>query len=591
MSSAYVISNNLELRQLTAGRLIATTDTGRLKVADDLDVKSVLSASLGSPGGIATLDDNGSIPPEQLANISFPNAKGTLIVGDGTSSVDFGAGADGAILRANSATQVGLEWDASGIDHLTDVTNAGTNTHAQLDAFVDSRGQMNGLATLDGTGNVPLTQLGNAPAGYTPPVTKGSITTGDDTNSVVLAVGTNNQVLTVDLTANTGLVYRAVDHANLTNGGTNTHAQLDAFVASSGQPNGLATLDGTGNVPLTQLGNVPAGDTLPITKGVIVTGDGSASVDLLVGADDLVLTADSATSTGLAYKAVDHVNLVNKGTNTHAQIDSTLADHETRIGTAETGILARQLTSEKGQADGYASLDSTGNVPLNQLGNVPAGSALPVTKGVIITGDGTNSVNLSPGTENQVLTVVAADPNGIAYRQVDHVNLANAGTNTHAQLDAFVSSKAQADGLASLDSGGQVPASQLGNVSAVAGAIIVEASFTGAGTFQLWELGGFDAGYSVSGNIHAQVSAMGTSNTGSGNWLLWAPYLSGVLGVIDPTPQIVLANRVAGSFASGSAELVTAENVPEIRLMVTQTADTTWRAIIHSNAARRDAIP
>ncbi len=32
-----------------------------------------------------------------------------------------------------------------------------------------------------------------------------------------------------------------------------------------------------------------------------------------------------------------------------------------------------QLTSAKGQADGYASLDGTGNVPLDQLGNVSGG--------------------------------------------------------------------------------------------------------------------------------------------------------------------------------------------------------------------------
>ena len=38
----------------------------------------------------------------------------------------------------------------------------------------------------------------------------------------------------------------------------------------------------------------------------------------------------------------------------------------------------------------------------------------------------------------------------------DHVNLANKGTNTHAQIDTFVSSKAAASGLASLDAGSLV---------------------------------------------------------------------------------------------------------------------------------------
>lgn len=43
------------------------------------------------------------------------------------------------------------------------------------------------------------------------------------------------------------------------------------------------------------------------------------------------------------------------------------------------------------------------------------------------------------------------DHNGGDGAQIDHVNLANKGSNTHAQLDTFVSSKAAASGLASLD--------------------------------------------------------------------------------------------------------------------------------------------
>ena len=45
-------------------------------------------------------------------------------------------------------------------------------------------------------------------------------------------------------------------------------------------------------------------------------------------------------------------------------------------GSIQTGAISAaggELTSHKGQPGGYASLDNTGNVPLDELGNVPGG--------------------------------------------------------------------------------------------------------------------------------------------------------------------------------------------------------------------------
>jgi hypothetical protein len=154
-----------------------------------------------------------------------------------------------------------------------------------------------------------------------------------------------------------------------------------------------------------------------------------------------VFYPDATAPTGVSAAQVDHTTLLNKGTNTHVQIDAFVAS--------------------KGQANGLATLDGTGNVPVSQLGNA---CAPPVTKGVIITGDGTASKNLPPGATNQLLTADTSATNGIKWAQGDHTTLANIGTNTHAQLDAFVASKGAANGLASLDASSFVPVPQLGNL-------------------------------------------------------------------------------------------------------------------------------
>lgn len=114
--------------------------------------------------------------------------------------------------------------------------------------------------------------------------------------------------------------------------GTIVKADTAAFVAEidnlAGQPNGVASLDENGQVPLSQLGNAPGGgggDFVPPTdKGVIITGDGSHSVTLAAGANKTALIADPTRSEGIKWAAYDHVDLLNKGTNTHAQIDTTL---------------------------------------------------------------------------------------------------------------------------------------------------------------------------------------------------------------------------------------------------------------------------
>lgn len=88
--------------------------------------------------------------------------------------------------------------------------------------------------------------------------------------------------------------------------------------ANKGIPNGYAGLDGNGDVPFATIA--------PIAKGGILTSaDGVTNSVQTVGANNTALIADSTATRGFRWGSYDHVNLLNKGTNTHAALDTFVA--------------------------------------------------------------------------------------------------------------------------------------------------------------------------------------------------------------------------------------------------------------------------
>lgn len=151
-----------------------------------------------------------------------------------------------------------------------------------------------------------------------------------------------------------------IDHTQIGNRGTKTHAQIDAHVA-----------DTSLHYPVAQIDHAAI-----LNRGA----NSHAALDLHV--------ADSAIH--FTQAAIDHVNLLNKGTQTHAQLDSHVGDgtiHFTQGAIDHTSILNKG-TNTHAQVDSHI-------------------------------GDGT--IHFTQGA-------------------IDHTSILNKGTNTHATIDGHLSS-------------------------------------------------------------------------------------------------------------------------------------------------------
>ncbi|QYB17388.1 hypothetical protein PV-S19_0024 [Pacmanvirus S19] len=305
------------------------------------------------------------------------------------------------------------------ISNCTDVsTSLPTNIIASdisLYELTSRKGAASGYAPLDSNSLVPAANI---------PVGTVSDRTGFLNNAYIevatknTVVGRNAHINVTSALNNTCVGYDSLN--SVTSGGANTAVGVGAA---------SATTTGVGNVCIGYYANTTAA-----VNGSIVFGNVTSDTSNEMRVADTITRirvvglGNASASTGTLI-SIDASGVIRKAIGTN-----------NTIALIDTALSARELTANKGQPSGYASLDITGNVPANQLGNVPAGYLPSSTKGVITTGDGTNIVDLDIGlTNNHVLTVDSTTLTGLKYAQVDHVNLANIGVNTHAQIDTAIS--------------------------------------------------------------------------------------------------------------------------------------------------------
>lgn len=196
-----------------------------------------------------------------------------------------------------------------------------------------NKGQAGGYAALDGTGRVPLSQL---PAAVTGAMTyQGTWDPVTNTPTLTSGSGTRGYYYTVTRPGSTSL-----DGHNRWYTGDKAAFNGTVWEKFDGVDGEVLSVNG---IPPGPDGNV----TIPL----------ATSADLISAADPNGLGAtnvqDQLNTLG-SRQATDH---------------ATIGDNTTRIGNLETG---KQSKFEKGQPNGYASLDNGGKVPLSQI---PSGAS------------------------------------------------------------------------------------------------------------------------------------------------------------------------------------------------------------------------
>ena len=538
-----------------------------ISVAGIIQLDNHLGGTYDSPT-VVDLSDN----IVELRHLEHAVRGDLITYGENGEPVRLSAGASGRILVTNGISAE-PSWEIN--DH-SSLTNKGSNTHAQIDSFISSKGASGGVASLDSgskviqnpasasstpeAGKIPIANENGTlddwiTPGVAPSIEDNSITLDKiahgargeilyfsvDGAPARLAAGASGYVLK-SFGSSADPAWRAFDHFDIANKGTNTHAQLDQFVARAGAASGLATLNssslviqnpasasatpGPGSIPIAdQYGLLdswisPAG-TLIEDNGITLSkldhgthgdilyyGTDGAPFRLPAGISGQVLKTGGPANNPSWY-TINHADISNKGANTHTQIDSFIAS--------------------KGAPGGLASLDSNSKTvadPANATAT-PTPSKIPiadafgkldgwVTPGVVAD-DSISLDKLSHGTQGQIIFYGATgtpsalpvgtsgyylrthgDAENPAWEAIDHDDLVDKGTNTHSQIDSFISSKASASGLASLNSNSLVVQNPA-NATATPTASKIPIS-DGSGKLDGWITYGTSSGTACQGN-------------------------------------------------------------------------------------------
>ena len=216
--------------------------------------------------------------------------------------------ADVILLEDSNASFSKKKFTIGSIDH-TILTNVGSYTHAQIDAHINDIANPHSVTkTQVGLGNVTNdAQLKRAANDFNTFTTKSSPVGGDIILIEDSADSGNKKYITIS----------NINHQTLFGAGTNTHAQIDAHIASTSNPHSVTKAQvGLGNVTDDAQLKRAANDFTSFPNKTLAI------------ATDVFLIEDSGSAGAKKYVSlnqIDHQGLNGAGSNTHSQIDAHIA--------------------------------------------------------------------------------------------------------------------------------------------------------------------------------------------------------------------------------------------------------------------------